>query len=58
MDEIIALRAAMSTEIRLFERLVDTAGDPDGVQSKNKAEAKGLYEKLGRVLERSIKRGA
>lgn len=52
LDEIITLRAAMSTEVRLFDRLIEAVGDPNGVQEKNKAMAEGLYEKLGMALER------
>lgn len=52
LDEIITLKAVMSTEIRNIDRLVEATGDPHGVQAKNKAMAEALYKKLGAALKR------
>ncbi len=52
LDELITLKAAMSTEIRNIDQLVEITCDPHGVQAKNKAMAEALYKKLGVALKR------
>ena len=52
MDELIALKAMLKSEIRNIDRIVELIGDPAGVQAEDKALAQALYEKFGRALKR------
>lgn len=54
MDELIALKAMLKSEIRNIDRIVELIGDPAGVKAEDKAlaQAQALYEKFGRALKR------
>ena len=52
MDELIALKAMLKSEIRKIDRSVELIGDPAGVKAEDKDLAKALYEKFGRALKR------
>ena len=51
MDELIALKAMLKSEIRNIDR-IELSGDPAGVKAEDKALAQALYEKFGRALKR------
>lgn len=54
VNEIIAVKAALHSQARATERLIEFAGDPHGVQADNLAEINSVLEKLEAAFSRAI----
>ena len=55
VDELITLSAILSGEQQRIERLIETVGDPNGVQAENAEMAAELKRKVRAAFKRTLK---
>lgn len=55
VDELIALSAMLSGEQRRIEKLIETVGDPNGVQAESAEMAAELKRKVRAAFKRTLK---